>query len=59
MGDRGSDQKTDQKNCTSCEVMDEPYEDEYVTAYHHGKQGDCLHRYGALCPISFFTIFNL
>lgn len=49
----------DQEECIACEVIDESYEDEYVKAYHHGKQGDCLHRYGSACPISFFSIFNL
>ncbi|KZS11988.1 Uncharacterized protein APZ42_023177 [Daphnia magna] len=51
--------KMDQEECIACEVIDESYEDEYVKAYHHGKQGDCLHRYGSACPISFFSIFNL
>ncbi len=57
--DASNNHQVEQHKCSNCELIEEPYEDEYVRAYRHGKQGDCLHRYGSACPISFFAKFTL
>ena len=38
--------------------MDEPYKDEYMTAYQHGKENSCLDKYESACPISIFSMLH-
>lgn len=51
--------KAKRSSCPACEDINEDYEDEYVIAYNHGKEGKCQHHYQTSCPISFFSTFHL
>ena len=63
MGRFGKKKESEDRSDDSCvdckEGMEDSYHDEYVTAYYHGKKGDCSSRYQPTCPISFFKMFNL
>lgn len=44
--------------CDACEIMNEPYHDDYVQAYHHGKEGRCAIQYASACPVSIWNIIE-
>lgn len=47
------------ETCDTCQIMNEPYHDDYVQAYHHGKEGRCATQYGLACPVSFWNMMEL
>jgi len=47
-----------QHQCDTCEIMNEPYHDDYVQAYHHGKDGRCASQYASACPVSLWNMIE-
>ena len=57
--DRPFSTHANETSCDTCGMSDELYHDEYVTAYHHGKKGQCQDQFGSSCPFSFFSMFTI